>query len=70
LGEEGRKKSFSDRKNGVTMDEFYAEFEAEMESIDPNDPDNFPEWTRGIPETPFVDAVDYWTIGSGPLSED
>jgi len=52
------------------MDEFYAEFEAEMESIDPTDPDNFPEWTRGIPETPFVDAVDYWAIDSGPLSED
>ena len=52
------------------MDEFYAEFEAEMESIDPTDPDNFPELTRGIPETPFVDAVDYWAIDSGPLSED
>ena len=58
------------KHTGVTMDEFYAEFEAEMESIDPTDPDNFPEWTRGIPETPFVDAVDYWAIDSGPLSEE
>ena len=58
------------KNTGVTMDELYAEFEAEMESIDPSDPDNIPEYAQGIPETPFVDTVDYWAIDSGPLSED
>lgn len=57
------------KHTGVTMDEFYAEFEAEMMSISTNSPDSFPEWTSGLPETSFVETVDYWSISSGPLNE-
>lgn len=55
---------------GVTMDEFYAEFEAEMESVNVGDPASFPDWTRGLPETSFTEAVDYRSIESWPVNED
>jgi|GEM_PF-6876168 len=52
------------------MAEFYAEFEAEMESVNVGDPASFPDWTRGLPETSFTEAVDYRSIESWPVNED
>jgi hypothetical protein len=58
------------KHTGMTMDEFYADFEAEMLSVDLDDPDGWPEWmTEGLPADPFVDVVDYWSIESGPRSD-
>ena len=57
------------KHTGMTMDEFYADFESEMMSVDVNDPDTLPEWmTAGLPEERFVDVVDYWSINSSPHS--
>lgn len=57
------------KHTGMTMDEFYADFEAEMMSVDLDDPDGWPEWmTAGLPEARFVDVVDYWSIDSSPRS--
>ncbi|NCW22671.1 MAG: hypothetical protein EBW45_00920, partial [Actinobacteria bacterium] len=53
------------KHTGLTMDEFYAEFEQEMMSIDLSNEEDLPSWTY-LPEEKFVDAVDYWSIKSGP----
>jgi len=53
------------KHTGLTMDEFYAEFEQEMMSIDLSNEEDLPSWTY-LPEEKFVDAVDYWSIESGP----
>jgi len=53
------------KHTGLTMDEFYAEFEQEMMSIDPSKEESLPSWMN-LPEEKFVDAVNYWSIKSGP----
>ena len=47
------------------MDEFYAEFEQEMMSIDLSKEEDLPSWMN-LPDEKFVDAVNYWSIESGP----
>ena len=57
------------KHTGMTMDEFYADFETAMLGVDLDDPDGWPEWmTSGLPEEPFIEVVDYWSIESGPRS--
>jgi hypothetical protein len=53
------------KHTGLTMDEFYAEFEQEMMSIDLSKEEDLPSWMN-LPEEKFVDAVNYWSIESGP----
>ena len=53
------------KHTGLTMDEFYAEFEKEMMSIDLSKEEDLPSWMN-LPEEKFVDAVNYLSIESGP----
>lgn len=53
------------KHTGLTMDEFYAQFEQEMMSIDLSKEEGLPSWMN-LPEEKFVDAVNYWSIASGP----
>lgn len=53
------------KHTGLTMDEFYAEFEQEMMGIDLSKEEDLPSWMN-LPEEKFVDAVNYWSIESGP----
>ena len=48
---------------GMTMDEFYGEYESFMKSYDLAA--GAPEWIYP-PKTPFKNALDFWSIKSGP----